>query len=143
MGKSLTSETTQSGYLKTDRSIRPQDMLPGDLLVGHHEGDPKFSIPDLDDQGKTSCPVEPPWLVTVVRSADTAEFRQGVYYKHPLVGEKRYCDFVPRNGLWLIVRARPGIPKFIDEFPGVCPRCSGRIYVGLSEVVHERGRCET
>ena len=128
------------GYLSTDRSIKPVHMVVGDLIVGHHDADATLSIMEIVAAGNASQPRDPPLEVVQIIRDDPDHTRNGVYYRKS-TGIARYVDFPPRNRLWIIVRDRPGIPRLISEYPARCPACQGRVYVGLREVIHERGRC--
>lgn len=125
-------------YLLTDRSIKPKHMEVGDLVVGHHEGDPKMKIPTLAAKGHACDPIGPHLVVKILQVARAGE-SDGVYIEDRKL--TKYVGYSPRASLWLIVRDRPGIPRFIADYPNVCPVCGGNTYIGLKEVIHERGRC--
>jgi hypothetical protein len=127
-------------YLTTDRSIKPKDMVSGDLIVGHHEGDPRLSIPEIYEMSMAAS-FRGPFTVLYMRKFPDEGQAAGVFYRHPSGSVTRYCEYDVRSRMWLIIRYRPGIPKFIEEYPNRCVRCKGRVYVGLNEVVHENGGC--
>lgn len=128
-------------YLKTDRSIKPKDMIVGDLVVGHHDGDPFMPVPDIYERGCATPPRKPLEVARILRVQVEREM-PGVYCRHPPRGDlERYVEYDPGHHLWIIVRDRLGVPRLIEEYPNRCPRCKGKVYVGLKEVVHESGCC--
>jgi len=119
----------------TDRSIKPIHMAVGDVIVGHHSADPALTPLTLYERDALST--RGPFTVTKILARDRGGYSAGVYFLHPDQGEKRYCPYEVSSGFYVVIRDRPGIPRFIPEFPGVCPRCQDRIYLGLNEVVHQ------
>lgn len=131
-------------FMETDKSIKPKDMRVGDIIVGRHEGDPRLSAFQNYKLNYASVFQGPFEVTRIVRRHPTrqGDLEAGVYYTHSIRGVYRYIEYEPRETLWIIIRDRPGVPRFIEEFPGVCNICRGRVYVGLNEITHEGGSCK-
>ena len=129
-------------YRPDDMSIKPKHVIVGDIIMGHHESDPTMSPFKLYQEGIIGGPKGPYEVTHVLAKASQSDL-PGVYYREANGTKKRYVDYDTRETLWLIVRFRPGIPKFIAEYPERCVRCRGKIYVGLNKVIHERGGADT
>lgn len=126
-----------ASYLDTDRSIKPRDMRVGDLIVGHHEGDPRLPISQIMNKSGAKGPHP---VIEVLRMPEGGRI-PGIYYSRGDAKLSRYTELDCRSSLWIIIRDRPGVPRFIEEFPARCPGCKGKVYVGFHEVIHEVGYC--
>lgn len=125
-------------YLNTDRSIKPKDMRVGDLIVGHHEGDPYLPVSHISNRSGARGPFP---VIRILRTPE-GNLMEGIYYSPSGDGNlSRYVEFHCRAVLWIIIRDRPDVPRYIAEFPARCPACKGKVYVGFHEVIHEVGYC--